>query len=67
MQIRSVVGYMPENDSFIANMTAVSFIRMMGELSGLPKDAALERAHETLFYVGLGEAGTGLWGHIRLG
>jgi ABC-2 type transport system ATP-binding protein len=56
MQIRSVVGYMPENDSFIANMTAVSFIRMMGELSGLPRDAALERAHETLFYVGLGEA-----------
>lgn len=55
-QIRTVVGYMPENDSFIANMTAVSFIRMMGELSGLPKDAALERAHEVLFYVGLGEA-----------
>src|ERR1700735_4716688 len=55
-QIRTVVGYMPENDSFIANMTAVSFIRMMGELSGLPKDSALERAHEVLFYVGLGEA-----------
>jgi ABC-2 type transport system ATP-binding protein len=54
--IRTVVGYMPENDSFIANMTAVSFIRMMGELSGLPPDAALERAHEVLFYVGLGEA-----------
>jgi ABC-2 type transport system ATP-binding protein len=29
---------------------------MMGELSGLPKEAALERAHETLQYVGLGEA-----------
>src|SRR5579885_2940677 len=54
--IRQVVGYMPENDSFIANMSAVSFIRMMGELSGLPADAALERAHEALFYVGLGEA-----------
>src|SRR5712671_4620069 len=55
-EIRTLVGYMPENDSFIANMTAVSFIRMMGELSGLPRDAALERAHEVLFYVGLGEA-----------
>ncbi len=55
-RIRSLVGFMPENDSFIANMTAVSFIRMMGELSGLPRDAALERAHEALFYVGLGEA-----------
>ncbi len=55
-QIRTLVGYMPENDSLIANMTAVSFVRMMGELSGLPQEAALERAHEVLFYVGLGEA-----------
>ncbi len=55
-QIRSIVGYMPENDAFIANMTAVSFIRFMGELSGLPSEAALERAHESLFYVGLGES-----------
>jgi ABC-2 type transport system ATP-binding protein len=54
--IRSLVGFMPENDSYIANMTAVSFVRMMGELSGLPAEAALERAHEALFYVGLGEA-----------
>jgi ABC-2 type transport system ATP-binding protein len=54
--IRTLIGYMPENDSFIANMSAVTFIRMMGELSGLPPGAALERAHEVLFYVGLGEA-----------
>src|SRR6202000_2303924 len=54
--IRSMVGYMPENDSFIADMSAVSFVRMMGELSGLPSDAALERAHEVLLYGGLGEA-----------
>ncbi len=54
--IRPLIGYMPENDSFIANMSAVSFVRLMGELSGLPAEAALERAHETLFYVGLGEA-----------
>jgi ABC-2 type transport system ATP-binding protein len=54
--IRSLIGYMPENDSFIADMNAVTFIRMMGELSGLPPETALERAHECLFYVGLGEA-----------
>jgi len=66
-QIRAVVGYMPENDSFVANMTAVSFIRMMGELSGLPPDAALERAHEVLFYVGLGEARYRLLGTYSLG
>ena len=55
-QIRTVCGYMPENDSFISDMTAVSFVRLMAELSGLPAEAALERAHEALFYVGLGEA-----------
>jgi len=54
--LRGTIGYMPESDSFIAGITAVRFVRMMGELSGLPKEAALERAHETLQYVGLGEA-----------
>ena len=55
-QIRALVGYMPERDAFIAKMSAVHFVRLMGELSGLPPEAALERAHEALFYVGLGEA-----------
>ncbi|MBA3248184.1 MAG: ABC transporter ATP-binding protein [Pyrinomonadaceae bacterium] len=55
-QIRSLVGYMPERDSFISKMTSVHFVRLMAELSGIPSEAALERAHEALFYVGLGEA-----------
>ncbi|HYM74747.1 MAG TPA: ABC transporter ATP-binding protein [Candidatus Dormibacteraeota bacterium] len=54
--IRALVGYMPENDAFISKMNAVSFVQMMGELSGLPSSVALERAHEALFYVGLAEA-----------
>jgi ABC-2 type transport system ATP-binding protein len=54
--LRRLIGYMPENDSFIADMTAVRFVRMMAELSGLPPDEALERAHEAFYYVGLGEA-----------
>jgi ABC-2 type transport system ATP-binding protein len=55
-QIKALIGYMPERDSFIAKMSAVHFVRLMAELSGLPRGAALERAHEALFYVGLGEA-----------
>jgi ABC-2 type transport system ATP-binding protein len=55
-RVRGLIGYMPENESFIAGMSAVAFVRYMAELSGLPPDAALERAHEALFYVGLGEA-----------
>jgi ABC-2 type transport system ATP-binding protein len=55
-RIRSLVGYMPENDAFISKMSAVSFVQMMAELCGLPPSAALERAHEALFCVGLAEA-----------
>ena len=53
--VRELIGYMPENDSFIASMSGVHFVRLMAELSGLPPEHALERAHEAFFYVGLGE------------
>lgn len=53
--LRAKIGYMPENDSFIAKMSAVRYVRMMAELAGLPPAQALERAHEVMFYVGLGE------------
>jgi ABC-2 type transport system ATP-binding protein len=53
--IRGRIGYMPENDSFIGNISGVHFVRFMAELAGLPRAEALERAHEALFYVGLGE------------
>ena len=66
-QIRRLAGYMPESECFIARMTAVSFVRLMAEISGLPSEAALERAHEALFYVGLGEARYRLLGTYSLG
>ena len=53
---RPLVGYMPERDSFVAGMSGVRFVRLMGELSGLGRDSALERAHEACYQVGLGEA-----------
>jgi ABC-2 type transport system ATP-binding protein len=54
--LRARLGYMPENEAFVAGMSAVRFVRLMAELAGLPPKPALERAHEALFYVGLGEA-----------
>jgi len=54
--LRRLVGYMPERDSFVGGMTGVRFVRMMAELSGLPPVDALDRAHEAFFHVGLGEA-----------
>jgi ABC-2 type transport system ATP-binding protein len=55
-KIRRLVGYMPEDDCFIAGMDAVTFTAYFGELSGMPREEAMKRAHEVLFYVGLEEA-----------
>jgi ABC-2 type transport system ATP-binding protein len=54
-KLRAQVGYMPESDSFISGMTGLRFVRYMAEISGLPPEQAMERAHEAFFYVGLGE------------
>jgi ABC-2 type transport system ATP-binding protein len=56
LDIRAHVGYMPENDAHIPGMNAVTFVAYCGELAGLPSADAMQRAHEVLFYVGLGEA-----------
>ena len=66
-EVKARVGYMPENDAFLAQMTAVGFLRLMGELSGLPSRVALEKSHETLFHVGLGEARYRTLGTYSLG
>jgi ABC-2 type transport system ATP-binding protein len=55
-ELRAGIGYMPESDAFIADMSGVHFVRYMAEISGLPANEAMERAHEAFFYVGLGEA-----------
>ena len=54
--IRRYVGYMPEDDCFIPGLDAVSFTSYLGELSGMPRQEAMKRAHEVLFYVGLEES-----------
>jgi ABC-2 type transport system ATP-binding protein len=55
-ELRAQIGYMPESDAFIADMSGVRFVRYMAEISGLPANEAMERAHEAFFHVGLGEA-----------
>jgi ABC-2 type transport system ATP-binding protein len=56
LEVRSKLGYMPETDGHIPGMNAVTFVAYCAQLAGLPKADAMQRAHETLFYVGLGEA-----------
>ena len=56
LEVRRRIGYMPESDCHLGEMTASSFVAFAGELSGLPRDEAISRSHEVLYYVGLGEA-----------
>ena len=55
LEIRTRLGYMPETDGHIPGMNAVSFVAYCGQLAGLPAADAMQRAHEVLYYVGLGE------------
>jgi ABC-2 type transport system ATP-binding protein len=56
LDIRARLGYMPESDGHVPGMNAVTFVAYCGELAGLPRADAMQRAHEVLYYVGLGEA-----------
>lgn len=53
---RRKIGYMPETECLIPGIDAVSFTAYLGELSGMPRQEAVKRAHEVLYYVGLEES-----------
>ncbi|MGH2344574.1 MAG: ABC transporter ATP-binding protein [Chloroflexota bacterium] len=55
LALRALVGYMPEHDCLPSDWPAQDFVRYMGELHGLPTRAAIQRANDTLYHVGLGE------------
>jgi len=54
--LRRGIGYMPESDCLIAGLDAVSLTAYLGELSGMPRQEAMKRAHDVLYYVGLEES-----------
>ncbi len=54
--VRARIGYMPEGDSVLPELSALKFATFAAELCGLPKNEARGRAHQVLHYVGLGEA-----------
>src|SRR5262249_51648375 len=56
LEVRRRIGYMPEVDCHVPSTSAAAFVAFAGELSGMPRDEAISRAHEVLYYVGLGEA-----------
>jgi ABC-2 type transport system ATP-binding protein len=52
-QIRTNVGYMPEDDCYIAGMSGVEVVRFSACLSGIPYLEGLRRAHEILDFAGV--------------
>jgi ABC-2 type transport system ATP-binding protein len=56
LDVRQAVGFVPEDECLFPAVVGVEFVSYAGQLAGMiPKDA-MQRAHEVLDYVGLGEA-----------
>jgi len=53
--VRARIGYMPESECIVPGLSGVDVVAFMGRLSGMAKRAALKRAHEVMYYVGLAE------------
>ncbi|MBI4911220.1 MAG: ABC transporter ATP-binding protein [Acidobacteria bacterium] len=55
-RLRARIGYMPEYDALVEDVSAYEQVAFWGELSGLSQEQARDRAHEVLYFVGLDEA-----------
>jgi len=53
--LRGRIGFMPEAESLIPGVRGVDLVALAGELSGMPRQQALRRAHEVLSYLELDE------------
>jgi ABC-2 type transport system ATP-binding protein len=56
LDIRQAVGFAPEDECLFPGVAGVEFVAYAGELCGMPRKDALQRAHEVLNYIDLGEA-----------
>lgn len=54
-EIRELVGYLPEDDCYIAGLSGIESVAMMANLSGLPQREGLRRAHEICDFCDFGE------------
>lgn len=54
-ETRRRIGYAPEQDCHISGMAGCEYVTYCAQLSGLPFEAARQRAHEMLDFVGMGQ------------
>lgn len=55
LMIRDDIGYMPEHDCLIPTVSAVELVSYLGKISGMGAKDAMQRGHEVLDFVGIGE------------
>jgi len=55
IDVRARIGYAPEHHNLPPDVHAADLVRHLGELHGLPGRAAIQRANDALWQVGLGE------------
>ena len=55
IEVRSRVGYAPEHHDLPTELAANDFVRHLAEMHLLPRRAAVQRANDALWLVGLGE------------
>jgi ABC-2 type transport system ATP-binding protein len=55
IEVRSRIGYAPEHHDLPAELSATDFVRHLVEMHLLPRRAAVQRANDALWLVGLGE------------
>jgi ABC-2 type transport system ATP-binding protein len=55
IDVRSRIGYAPEHHDLPAELAATDFVRHLAEMHLLPRRAAIQRANDALWLVGLGE------------
>jgi len=57
MEVKKIVGYLPENVGFYGDMDAVQSLRYIADLNRIPGSEAEDRIHGVLKLVGLSEDG----------
>jgi ABC-2 type transport system ATP-binding protein len=55
IELRSRIGYAPEHHDLPAELAATDLVRHLAEMHLLPRRAAVQRANDALWLVGLGE------------
>ncbi|MEZ6139898.1 MAG: ABC transporter ATP-binding protein [Zavarzinella sp.] len=67
LELRRVVGYMPEVDALVPGLRGIEYVTLAAQMYGLRRKEALRRAHEVLYHLQLDEARYRLIAEYSLG